>query len=97
MFFIIYLMYWFIFICVILDSLINPYIDIRCIFSFEPIHAGITAIGKALWVFLLGSLRPASETPLQLSEVNLSCGVIFILIKAITQQGANWLIAWAFV
>ena len=37
-----------------------------------PVHAGNTAAGKALWVFL-------------------------IMIKAITKQGANWFIAWAFV
>ena len=31
------------------------------------------------------------------SEVNLSWGDIFIIIKASTQQGAKWLIGWAFV
>ena len=35
--------------------------------------------------------------PLKLSEVNLGSGDIFIMIKAITQQVADWLIAWAFV
>ena len=33
----------------------------------------------------------------KLSDVNLICGDIFIMIKAITQQGANWLITRAFV
>ena len=33
----------------------------------------------------------------KLSEVNLSCGDIFIVIKVSTQQGAIWLIVWAFV
>ena len=61
------------------------------------IHAGKTATGKALWIFLPGNLLPSSENPLKLSEVNLSCGDIFIMTKATTQQGANWLIASAFV
>ena len=32
----------------------------------------------------------------KLSAVHLSWGDIFIIIKASTQQGANWLIGWAF-
>ena len=34
---------------------------------------------------------------IKLSEVNLSCGDIFIVIKVSTQQEAIWLIVWAFV
>ena len=60
-------------------------------------HAGNTSAGNALWLLLSGSLKPGSEDPLKLSKVNLSCGDIFIMTKAITQQVANWLIAWAFV
>ena len=34
---------------------------------------------------------------LKLPEVNLSYDDIFIVFNASTQQGANWLIDWAFV
>ena len=60
------------------------------------IHAVNTTAGKAVWVFVSGGLQPGSENPLKLSEVNLSWSDIFIIIKARTQQGANWLIGWAF-
>ena len=56
------------------------------------LHAVNITAGKAVWVFVSGGLQPGSENPLKLSEVNLSCGDIFIIIKASTQQGANWLI-----
>ena len=45
----------------------------------------------------LEASSPVQKTPLKLSEVNLSWGDIFIIIKAGTQQGANWLIGWAFL
>ena len=61
------------------------------------LHAVNTTTGKAVWVFVSGGLLPGSENPLKLSEVNLSCDDIFIIIKATTQQGANWLIGSAFV
>ena len=60
-------------------------------------HAVNTTAGKAVWVVVSGGLKPGSENPLKLSEVNLSCGDIFIIIKVSTQQGTNWLIGWAFV
>ena len=44
-----------------------------------------------------GAFSLVQKPPLELSEVNLSCGDIFIIIKAITQEGANWFIVWAFV
>ena len=59
-------------------------------------HAVNTTAGKAVWVFVSGGLWPGSENPLKLSEVNLNWGDIFIIIKASTQQEANWLIGWAF-
>ena len=37
------------------------------------------------------------QNPLKLTVVSLSCGDILIIIKASTQQGANWLIGWALV
>ena len=61
------------------------------------LHAVNITAGKAVWVFVFGDLQPGSENPLKLSEVNLSCGDIFVIIKASTQQGDNWLIGWAFV
>ena len=60
-------------------------------------HAVNTTAGKAVWVFVSGGLYPGSENRHKLSEVNLSCDDIFIIIKASTQQGANRLIGWAFV
>ena len=60
-------------------------------------HAVNITAGTAVWVFVSGGLQRRSENPLRLSEVNLSCGDIFIIIKACTQQVANWLIGWAFV
>ena len=53
-------------------------------------YAVNTTAGKAVWVFVSGGLQPGSENPLKLSEVNLSCDDIFIIIKASTQHGANW-------
>ena len=41
---------------------------------------------------LLDAFSLVQKPPLELSEVNLSCGDIFIIIKAITQEGANWFI-----
>ena len=64
---------------------------------FPTSHAVNTTAGKAVWVFVLGGLYPGSENPLKLSEVNLIFGDIFFIIKASTQQGANWLIGWDFV
>ena len=61
------------------------------------VHAVNITAGTAVWVFVSEGLQPCSENPLKLSEVNLSCGDIFIIIKASTQQGANWLIGWAVV
>ena len=52
-------------------------------------HAGNTAAGKVCGVFFPGGLKPGPENPLMLSEINLCYGDIFIMIKAITQQGAN--------
>ena len=63
--------------------------------TFE--HAVNITAGTTVWVFVSGGLQPGSENHLKLSEVNLSFGDIFIIIKACTQQGANWLIGWAFV
>ena len=60
-------------------------------------HAVTTTAGKAVWVFLSGSFKPGLENPFKQSEVNQSCGNIFIIIKASTQQGCNWLTDWAFV
>ena len=68
----------------------NPYF-ILCF------HAVNITAGTAVWVFVSGGLQPGSENPLKLSDVNLSCGDIFIVIKASTQQGAHWLIGCAFV
>ena len=51
-------------------------------------HRWEGSVGFRFW-------RPL-ENPLKLSEVNLSWGDIFIIIKASTHQGANWLIGWAF-
>ena len=52
-------------------------------------HYHIVAITKA--VVLLGQCNwsddPGSENPIKLSEANLSCGDIFIIINASTQQG----------
>ena len=60
-------------------------------------YAVNTTTGTAVWVFVSGSLWPSSDKTLKLSEVNISWGDILIIIKASTQQDANWLIGWAFV
>ena len=45
----------------------------------------------------LEASSPVQKTPLSYQKSILNCGDIFIIIKAIAQQGANWLIAWTFV
>ena len=53
-------------------------------------HAGNTTAGKAVWVFVSGGLWPGSENSFKLSEVNLSCGDIFIIFaKSAHSRGLN--------
>ena len=57
----------------------------------ETFHAANIAAGKDSVGFPSSKPLTQFRNPLNLSEVNLSCGDIFIIIKAIAQQGANYL------
>ena len=53
--------------------------------------------GKVLWVFVHGRLLVGLKNTLKLSVVKLNCDDLFIMLKASTQQEADWSISWAFV